>query len=840
MNENFELAAISEKIYEYITKAIIGEQPIQALIENSTFIPKEGWLWDYKENYNSDNNGIAKTILQILSFHNTYGGYIIYGVKEFVKDTDFRPLNLDFSDFKVAQIRDKIKEYTGCLVDITFKEIKVNLSDKIYNMGIILIPKRSRKVKPISFIKNGPQLNNKSVFSKNDTYLRVLDECKKANTPDDWQLLFSERNYTFIDQMNVSFQNKQYFEHNLPSRSLICNNFVGREELLGELWEWLNDDFEFVKILSGDGGKGKTSIAYEFCKTFIETPPIEFERILWLSVKEQQFSGIDNSYYEIQDADFSDTISFLICLAEHSTLNISDYEDIAEKVIKKDLRDALPHFPSLIVVDDIDSLKDDDQKKVVDICRQLGSSFVRFLITTRKKLAYSSDLCIDVPGLPIDEFAIYINTICVKFKLNELDSKKLRKLHESCDGSPLLSASILRLYKQGIEFNTAIKQWSGQAGEDARNAALKREIDSLSSNAKRILLIIFYFKSCSFTELKQIAGIAETRLVEYLEELQSLFLVDEPKIINSEERFSVSNTTTLIVSANVKDLAHDYQRLNQSIKALRTQSGDRKKGNRFKVGAAIRQALALLKDERVPEAIDTITKELVSFPDNPDLILMKARCLIYTEKPDYEKIRNFIKISIGKGQRKEIAYQLWYDVEQKLESANGIIEVSLSATEVDEFNKKNWYERLSNGYLLRSKFRDGQAFLKDLNDASEALSKVLKLANISEKEIVKDQLYKLHDKIWYRLERDNEYGWLNVFDMVFSLIKRGDARTLMFQRCCRCLIEVNSEGKLSDKKEIAYEARKNKFISFLNTRSNKDKVDRPFDDLMESLEYRNE
>lgn len=836
MSDNFELASISEKIYNYLTKAIVGDQPIHTLIENSEFIPKEGWLWDYKENFGSDNDGIAKTILQILSFHNSYGGYIIYGVAEVVKDLSFKPLNLSFESFNLAQLRDKIKDYTGYIIDITFKEVEICLNNEFYNMGIVFVPKRSKNVKPISFIKNGPQVNNKNIFNKNDTYVRILDECRKANTPDEWQLLFSDRSYSFISELCSPNDNrKKYFEHNLPSRSLICNNFFGREILLGELWEWLNDDFEFVKILSGDGGKGKTSIAYEFCKTFIENPPVEYERILWLSVKESQFSGIDNSYYEIQEADFLDAASFLICLAENCTIDVSKYIDLSDKVIKKDLRDSLPHFPSLIVVDDIDSLKDDDQKKVVDTCRQLGSSNVRFLITTRKKLAYSSDLCIDVPGLPFDEFTLYIKSICEKFNLNQLSNKELIKIHEKCDGSPLLSASILRLYKQGVDLNYAIQEWSGQAGEDARNAALKREIDSLSSNAKRILLIIFYFKSCSFTELKQIAGIEEIRLVDYLEELQSLFLVDEPKIIKSEERFSISNTTALIVSSNIENLAHDYQKLNTLIKASRSQSGDRKKGNRLKVGAAIRQALALLNDCRTTEAIATVEKELLNFPNNADLILMKARCLNCEEKPDYEKIRSLIKNSIEKGQRKELAFQLWFEAEQKLESANGIIEVSTSAIEWDGFNQRNWLERLASGHLLRSKLRDGEASLKDLKDASIALSKVLKLVNISEKDIVKNQLYAIHDKIWFKLEKDNNYSWLTAFDMIFNLIKSGDARTTMFQRSGRCLMEAKSEGGFSEKKEFAYNACKSKFIIFLESRSNKDKIDRPFEDITQGL-----
>src|ERR1035437_1274050 len=50
----------------------------------------------------------------------------------------------------------------------------------------------------------------------------------------------------------------------LPSRELIANDFVGRTAELTDLWRWLGDDSRQIWALVGDGGKGKTTIAYEF------------------------------------------------------------------------------------------------------------------------------------------------------------------------------------------------------------------------------------------------------------------------------------------------------------------------------------------------------------------------------------------------------------------------------------------------------------------------------------------------------------------------------------------------------------------------------------------------
>lgn len=839
MSSGFELTAVNNIIYNCIEKASIGIEPVNALILDNTFVPKEGLLWDYKAEINLEAAALGKTILQIVSFHNTCGGYLVYGVKETVKDKVFLPVYVDLSTFNSAQLRDKIKYYTGSSIDFTFGEVSCSISETEYKIGLICIPKRKKSINPVSFLKNGPDKSpGKPVFKRDETYFRHLDECLKANTPADWQTLFSARSFHPSYGVDVLLQEEyvNFLSHNLPDKNLICSRFVGREASLSCLWEWLSDEFEYTKILSGDGGKGKTSIAYEFCRAFIQTSPNGYERVVWLSVKETQFSGISNSYYDLQESDFIDSQSFLKCLADHCALETEEYDELSQKQIKRELKEALPHFPSLYIVDDIDSLEEDEQRKVVDICRQLGDNNIRFLITTRKKLAYSSDLCIDVPGLPIEDFHDYIKSIVEKYSLKDIRTRDVENLHRTCDGSPLLSASILRLYKQGISLPRAIAEWSGGAGEDARSAALKKEVLSLSPEAKRILLTIYYFKNCSFTELKQAAGVERLKLVDCLEELQSLFLVNEPRIIDSEERFSISNTTSLIISEIVAEMAFDHKRLNDAVKRLRAGPSIQKSGNRRKVGLAINQSLALLRDGRTGEAIATIDQELKLLSGNADLLLMKARCLMSEEFPDYSEVRALLKKSFDTGQRKELAFDFWYKAEEKMKSANGIIEVSQKALELDDTDKKLWYERLARGLILRSKVRSAESELKDLMEASQALTSSLKYIDKTAKEIRVEELNGLHDTIWRKTEVSPDYSWLSSFDMVLLMIKRGDVRTTMYINAHRCLMEAKAERKLSGKRREAYDICVERLFKQLESRPEKDKIDRPFLDIKKNLE----
>ncbi|AMD01603.1 Divergent AAA domain protein [Halomonas chromatireducens] len=838
MNIDYDLTEINRTIFNCISRACIGAEPLEALIVEGSFIPKESLLWDYKESISSESLALAKTVLQIVSFHNTCGGYLVYGVKEIEKDKEFSPANLDFSQVDPAQLRNKIKHFTGRSIDITFKEVNYSLKGEGYNAGVIFIPKREKTSSPVSFIKNGPEKRpGKPLFCPDETYFRHLDECVKATTASDWQTLFSSREFNPSYGLNNKLEESDLLQvtHNLPDKNLICATFVGRDSLLSRLWEWLSDDLEYTKILSGDGGKGKTSIAYQFCRTFIQSSPSGYERVVWLSAKEKQFSGIHNEYFELQESDFNSCHSFLLLLIENCAMAVEEYEDVSTKQLKRDLKDSLPLFPSIYVVDDIDSLEEDEQRKVVDACRQLGSSNTRYLITTRKKLAYSSDLCIDVPGFPIDDFTLYVDSLVSRYSLASIKKGDVASLHKTCDGSPLLAASILRLYKQGVPFSQAIREWKGEAGEDARSAALKREITSLTPESKRVLLAIFYFVNCSFTELKQSVGIERIKLIDCLEELQSLFLVNEPKLIDSEDRYSISNTTALIISEIQKEMAFDHRKLSTTIKSMKEGPSVKKIGNTRKVGIAINQSLALIRDGRIPEAIETVDQQLRFLSENPDLLLMKARCISRLDSPDYTKVRELLRRSYGKGQRKELLFDLWFKTESSLNSSNGIIEVSQLAIKIQDFDKTKWLERLATGLVLRSKHRDVISGLQDLMDASLALTKSLNYLDRTSKEIRIEELNSLHNIIWNKLELSNNHSWLTCFDMILDLLKRGDVRTKMFINASRCLAETRAEGIQTEKKKNAYNRCVDRFLELLDDRPEKDKHDRPFSNIRDEL-----
>jgi len=84
--------------------------------------------------------------------------------------------------------------------------------------------------------------------------------------------------------------------------------------------------------------------------------------------------------------------------------------------------------------------------------------------------------------------------------------------------------------KQGHTFKGALAEWAGRPGEDARAAALRKELTALSLCARRILLAASDLRDCSRAELLEITQVGKIEFAQAIVELQTLFLVEAPRL----------------------------------------------------------------------------------------------------------------------------------------------------------------------------------------------------------------------------------------------------------------------------------------------------------------------
>lgn len=74
----------------------------------------------------------------------------------------------------------------------------------------------------------------------------------------------------------------------LPSEDSIYREFVGRGSVLSDLAECFANPDNHRCLLAGDGGKGKSAVAYRYAQN-LSSAPGRFQLIIWLSAKRRKF-----------------------------------------------------------------------------------------------------------------------------------------------------------------------------------------------------------------------------------------------------------------------------------------------------------------------------------------------------------------------------------------------------------------------------------------------------------------------------------------------------------------------------------------------------------------------
>ena len=404
----------------------------------------------------------------------------------------------------------------------------------------------------------------------------------------------------------------------LPSRESIAPRFVGRQTELAKLNEWKEDPHSHVWLLAGDGGKGKTAIAYEFAVATKDDPRSDIEIVIWLSAKARRFES--GRSFEIESPDFWDLDSVLDgILRAYGAIEFTEADRQAKT---QECLTYLELLPALIVLDDVDSLEGENDDAINFFTERVHVTPSKVLLTSRRVPFGMGSRSTQVAGFESSS-GDGIRFIDSRIEMYGLDPAQFNRtvknrILDACDGSPLFVQDLLRLCVVGELPNSAIQLWTERQGESARRYALQREFDLLSDIAKRVLLTCALFPGpVSEPEVEVSAQITKDQSHSAIQELQRLFLLPGTRLIEEAPRFDLNANTRRLVQEvyGRSDLA---RRISSVIKASLGRINPTP-ARRAQVGQYIRQAVSFVKLDQHEQAESTLLRAIDLHHDVADL-----------------------------------------------------------------------------------------------------------------------------------------------------------------------------------------------------------------------------
>ncbi|MEM5372922.1 hypothetical protein V4C53_43970, partial [Paraburkholderia azotifigens] len=434
------------------------------------------------------------------------------------------------------------------------------------------------------------------------------------------------------------------------------------------------------------------SLAYRFAEEVSARRIKPYLKVVWLTAKKKQFIASKDEFREATHVDFDDAASLFRAIGV--ALGCKD-EDFAEQDAKASMQIALEScavVSGFIVIDDIDSLSNDDQLRALEFGMRAPQG-TKLLLTTRVNFSYAPDNVLKLNGLQKLEFKDYVVVLRERYKLSSIPNSKIEHLRDITGGSPLYTDSLIRLERRGIPLEKAVVQWKQEKGLEVRKAALSREVQQLSREAKRVLYVISRLRNCSYTELSQVVDYTEQTLGDALQELSGLFLISAPSIAK-EARYTVEPNTALLVIELDASLGIDHASLLAAARSSKSDAVGLSLQKRSGiVGLAISEAMAQLKKGDSKQALEVVTaaSKKLSKP-HPDLLLAVGRFNLALQSPNTEEAKKAFEQAFELGQRKPLLFELWFQAEFSRGAFDGALDVATKALE-QGLDQTKWYER---------------------------------------------------------------------------------------------------------------------------------------------------
>lgn len=817
-NTNFSITELKIELHALIRQGALDERVVNLLIQDGEPLQYERQLWDYKlkqptatksQVLSSEEKAVidrewANMAKDVVSFHNSYGGYIVFGVRDNPRTiVGYQGL------FDVDELNKRVQGFTKVDIECSFRVLEIaTVNGEKFAIGLLLIPQRFDRDQISVMRKDGPvDANKKPLFPKGTVFLRKGDSCCRAEEPEDFQFLTSSgrRSFSFATVQSVSTPT---LNNNLPPRDGSFVRFVGRQTDTVELWKWFLDAYAPLKLAAGLGGVGKTTLVREFTEDVVTSSPSGIEKVVWLSAKVAVYTAIQGKYQLASRVDFTDVVSLLKAILvelgepEQNVLELNDQDELLDI-----LTNNLTLIPAFLVVDDLDSLPLDLQQEAF---HSLLQAFTRSaakaekpskcLITARLDLGASPTQLLRIRGLELKDFAEYVTDTAESIELTlnfGSDSQLMKRFHTTTEGSPTFASAVLRLMALGDQIETALNRWKGGDGEEVRKFAFERELKTLTDGQIRTLYAASVLGECYLEELEAILNTNQAMLRDTVAELRKYHLMSSGA--GGAQGISLLVPTSLQLMRDIiRKRVSDPKRIDDECARTRTQSASRS----IIASRITQRVVALWKADDPNLALDIAKQAVRENPQVGDLHCLLGRAQLRTDPPNYQRAEVSFRDAQEFNCKRPEHMQLWIEAKYGLADWKGILDITKSSVSQKStsseiyIHRANAYQELAkeslavgNAKTAADWYRTGGAEINDAFDHGKAVGNVLELKErkaefLSQYVFIIDRAFKNADEhlqIWFAVR--------DCFDLMVrkpSLLRMGFSRLqTWWQAVCR-------------------------------------------------------
>lgn len=665
--------------------------------EDQRFLSQETYVIDFKDiPPDQFAKGYGASIIRLaLGFYNSFGGVIVFGVRD--EDKSLCGLT---KRFDIEAFTDVVTNLTQERIEFVTREYRMPGSEE--RVLVLLIPRRGI-VRPAVLKSAFDKYPAGTIWVRDRHSVRELDE---SFIP----LVFSDRSDL---SRSVGSDGYRSVHRSLPESPATMQKFIGRRDLLIRLWDWLIFDSKPRLYLHGPGGSGKSTLAYEFATQVAERgASVEFpgtgclDYVIWISGKETELNPHTATEQPFALRRFDDASSqYKAILVDSAIWTKDDVDGLNEDQLIERLKVLFNTYAGLIIIDDVDALSrrgKDTGEESLFVSLMGNSKTTKVLYTLRYPPPSAISSSCKVPELAKNhEYDDFVTACANQLQVEQPTKSEMAQIADATSRLPLLIETVIGLRGVCGSYPAALEQFREKGGDRARRYLYQREYDRLESRGRSrevLAALLLLDEAVTFPVIAQILNIEDSLVRDAISECGSIFLSSRESG-KGETEYKLATPAKPYISNVSVELRH-FATIKRRVELFLSKNTNMSPEE----AALIVQLDRLVRAQKFQDAVDLYESRNRS---DPVITNHKVQGLIgqsYANLgPDYRtKARECFKSATSLGYFDVFMARSWFHLEQDTQvgtkAAIGVCERFLSQSGLSARDRAEFQSKLASCY----------------------------------------------------------------------------------------------------------------------------------------------